>query len=135
MSRFLNITAIAVASAISLESAAVVSAKPERAPIRVESHVPPNVKTGDEVTTTITLRALADVDRVEVSIAPFQGLELLSDTKEAVFTGMKAGEGRAISVTIRLTDPAFGSLAVTYKTRQGTHDDAGAVTIVFGTPR
>jgi hypothetical protein len=135
MSRFQNFAAIVVATIISLESAAVVSAKPERAPIRVESSVPANVKTGDEVTTTITLRALADVDRVEVSIAPFKGLVLLSDTKDAVFTGMKAGEGRPITVTIRLTDPMFGSLAVTYKTRQGTRDDAGAATILFGAPR
>jgi hypothetical protein len=115
-----------------LASAVAVSAKPERVPIRVESSVPRDMKTGDEVTTTITIRALANIDRVEVSIAPFEGLELLSETKQVVFTGMREGEGRGIQVTVRLTGQKFGSLAFVYTTQQGTTKESGATTVVFG---
>jgi hypothetical protein len=109
-------------------------AKPEMAPVGVEYSVPASVKTGDEVTTVITFRALADIDRLDINIAANSGLELLSEQKDATFTAMKKGEGRQVSVTIRLTDDHFGLLALTYRTRQGTTNAAGAKSILYGAP-
>ena len=109
-------------------------AKPPTAPVRVEYEVPENVKTGDSVTTVLTFRAQADLDRLEVTLAPFMGLELTSEPKTATFTGVKKGEGRQLSATIRLTDPKFGSLAVTYTTVQGRKRGADAITVVYGNP-
>jgi len=108
-----------------------VSAKPEP-PLRIESAVPAGMKTGDEVTTTITVRALANLDRVDVTIAPDEGIELLSETKQVVFTGMREGEGRGIEVTVRLTGKQFGSLSFLYTIQQGSTKQSGATTVVFG---
>ena len=110
------------------------SGEQETLPVRLEYSVPANVRTGDEVTTVITFRALENLDRLEVSVAPFKGLELISETREATFTNVKRGEGRQLTVTIRLTDPKFGSLAVLYHMVQGTMKISGARTIVYGNP-
>jgi hypothetical protein len=110
------------------------AAKPSSAPVRVEYEPPPAISTGDEATTVLTFRALADLDRLEVSIRAAKGLELTSPNQDVVFTGVKKGEGRQLSVTVRLTDPKFGSLAVLYRTELGSSKAAGAVTIVYGNP-
>jgi hypothetical protein len=108
------------------------SAKPPSAPVNVEFSVPDNVKLGDEVTTVLTFRALADLDRLDVSMAPFKGLELLSEPKEATFTNVRKGEGRQVTVRIRLTAEPFGYLSVRYQTRQGVKSSGGATMVIYG---
>ena len=117
---------------VSTESASL--AKPPSAPVRVEVEVPPNLHPGDEVTSVLTFRALADLDRLDVSVAPDGGLDVLSKPTEATFDGVRKGEGRQFTVTIRLTDPKFGSLAVFFKTLRGTTKAAGAITVTYGNP-
>lgn len=114
--------------------ASTLFAKPSHSPVRVEYSVPDDVKTGDEVTTVITLRALANLDELEVSVAPFKGVALVSQTQQATFTAVKSGDGPQLTVTVRLTDEKFGSLAVVYRTRQGKTASGGAITIVYGRP-
>ena len=127
-----HIQRVLVAAALVTAIGVTALAKPEMTPIRLECSVPPGVKTGDQVTTVITFRALAAVDRLAVTVAPFQGVEVLSDPTQAVFTAMKNGEGRQLSVTIRMTGEKYGSLAVTYQVLQGQQTSSGAQTIVYG---
>src|SRR6476619_3463289 len=105
--------------------------KPPSAPVTVEVEVPPNIKQGDEVTSVLTLRALADIDRLDVSVAPFMGLEVVSRPTAATFERLAKGEGRTFTVTIRLTDAKAGSLAVLYRTVRGNTKAAGATTVVY----
>jgi hypothetical protein len=107
-------------------------AKPSSAPVTVEFTVPPDVKTGDEVTTVLRFRALQDLQQLEVSVAPFMGLELLSDTRDATFRDVRKGTAPEVVVRIRLTDPKSGSLAVTFKTRSASGQAAGAITVEYG---
>ena len=120
---------------VTLVAGATVSAKPERAPVRVEFSAPAPIATGEEATTVITFRALADIDRLEVSVAPFKGLDLLSETKDAVFTGITKGEGRTITVTIRLGDAPYGYLSVVYRTRRGNNQESGATNVIYSNSR
>jgi hypothetical protein len=112
---------------------AAVSAKPGGAPVRVEHADPPPLVTGEQATTVLTFRALADIDRLEVSLRPMRGLEIVSEPTQAAFTDVKKGAGLEVSVTVRLTGPNFGRLAITYETRQGQTNDSGATTILYGT--
>ena len=107
------------------------SAKPPTAPVRLEFQLPDNVKRGDEVTTVLTFRALADIDRLDVSVAPFKGLDLLSEPKETTFTAVRNGEGRQLTVRIRVTEE-FGYLSVSYQTRQGDTSGSDSTIVVYG---
>jgi hypothetical protein len=109
-------------------------AKPDMAPVRVEYAPIDPVRAGDEATTVLTLRALADVDRVDVTVAPFKGVELLSEPREVTFTAMKKGETRQLTVTVRMTGERYGYLSVSYRTLQGKTIAGGATTIVYSAP-
>ena len=105
-------------------------AKPPSAPVRVEYSRPP-VAQGEQATTVLTFRALADLDRLDVSVAVDEGIEILSEPTEATFTNVKKGEGRELSVTFRLTAPKEGILSVFFKSERGTRKEAGATAAVF----
>ena len=107
------------------------AAKPPSAPVKVEYSRPP-VSTGEEATAVLTFRALADLDRLEVSVAVDEGIEIMSEPTRATFTNVRKGEGRNLSVTIRLTAPKEGVLAVFFKTERGDRKEAGAMAISFG---
>jgi hypothetical protein len=129
------IRAAATISVIALVlSGSTVLAKPEMAPVRVEYAPIAPLRPGDEATTVLTLRALADVDRVDVTVAPFKGVELLSEPREVTFTAMKNGETREFTVTIRMTGERYGYLSVSYRTLQGKTIAGGATTIVYSAP-
>ena len=102
------------------------------APVRVEYARPAPLKQGEEATTVITFRALADVDRLEVSVARHKGLEVVSRPTSAVFSEVKKGEGRELAVTVRLTDSKEGLLAIFFKTQRGSRREAGVSGIAFG---
>jgi hypothetical protein len=108
--------------------------KPDYAPVSVEfNEPPPDMKSGDQVETTLAFRALDDLQRLEVSVAPFSGVEIVSEKKEAVFTDVKEGDAPQLKVTVRLLQPS-GSLAVTYTIVTADGKSAGATTIEYGQP-
>jgi len=124
-------TAFVVAVLALLASSTSVVAKPE-GPVQIEYSVPAHVKKGDEVTTVLTLRPVIDVDRLDVTVAASKGLEVISERKDATFTGVKRGDTRQFTVTIRLTEEPFGYLSVTYVARTGPSVDGGATMVVYG---
>ena len=70
--------------------------KPQSASVTIDYDDPPaNMKTGDEVTTTIVFLALADTERLEVEVDADDGLQILSTPTETVFTDVKKDETRA----------------------------------------
>ncbi len=108
--------------------------KPDYAPVSVEFNDPPvDMKAGDLTETTLVFRALDDLQRLEVTVAPFSGIEIVSDKKEVVFTDLKENDGPELKVTVRLIDPS-GSLAVTYAIVTADGRSAGATTIEYGKP-
>jgi hypothetical protein len=106
-------------------------AKPTSNQVRIEYTRPGRVSIGDEVTTVLTFRALTNLDRLEVTLAPFKGLELVSEPK-AVFTGLKRGDGPQVTARVRVTEQPFAYLSVTFQTKQGTRTDGGATMVVYG---
>ena len=113
---------------------AAVAAKPDAAPVRVEFERTPAVRVGDQATTVLTFRALADIERLDVMLAPFKGVEIVSQPTQATFTAMKENEGRQLSVTVRMTGDRYGYLSVTYRVKQGDSLSAGATTVIYSTP-
>jgi hypothetical protein len=109
------------------------SATPPQPPVAVEYETPPPMKTGDEATTVITFRALADLDRLEVSAAALSGLAIVSDPKQASFQSVKKGDRRQLTVTIRLTGAEKGVLAAYFTIQRGAKRDSGAAGITFRT--
>jgi len=109
--------------------------KPQTASVRVDFDDPPaTIKTGDEVTTTLTFIALADTQRLEVDLDPDDGLELVSTPAEAVFTDMKTGDTRQLQVKVKLTAPKGSSLNVSFGTVSGTQEGFGSTVIEYGEP-
>jgi hypothetical protein len=129
--RALVATSLAIGLAALCGSISSLSARSE-APVRVEFQTPPPVKSGTEATTVITFRALADLDRLEVSAAAYRGLDLISEPKAASFSTVKKGEGRQLSVTVRLTDPKVGTLAIFFTAQRGAKRESGTTGIAFG---
>ena len=113
-------------------TSAPLAGKPGAAPVEVEFVVPQGVKTGDEVETVLGFRALANLQRLEVTVSAYKGLELLSEPVQAVFTDVRKGSAPEMRVRIRLTDPAWGALAVNLTTRAGGRVASGAVAIIYG---
>jgi hypothetical protein len=120
-----------VTAVIAAVCGATAYAKPELAPVRIEHDPPAPMRIGEEATTVLTVRALADVDQVVVNVAPFKGVVLLSEPREATFAGLKRGDTRQLTVRVRLTDERAGTLAVTYRTVQGKRIAGGATTVIY----
>jgi len=126
-------TAVLVLPLLAL--AAPASAAPPTGPVRLEYTVPADVKTGDEVTTTITLKVSADLDSLVVSTGPYDGLELLSDPGRVEYGAGKRGETRQVTVRIKLTGERFGSLPIIVETMQGKRAGGFAQSIIYGNSR
>ena len=106
--------------------------KRSQVPIRVEYVSESPAQAGDEVTTVLTFRALADIDRLDVSVSPFKGVEVISQPTERAFTGVKKDDGLEFTVTVRVTDAKLASLGVVYSTQQGNTKRTGATTVEYG---
>jgi hypothetical protein len=110
--------------------------KPESASVTIDYDDPPaNMKTGDEVTTTIVFLALADTERLEVEIDADDGLQILSTPTETVFTDVKKDETRQLQVKVKLTDAKGSSLNVSIGTVANTRRGFGSMVIDYGAPR
>ena len=113
---------------------AVAQNKPDYAPVVVEFNDPPaDMKIGDQTETTLAFRALDDLQKVEVEVEPFSGIEIVSEKKAAVFTDLKEDDAPELKVTIRLLEKS-GSLAVTYTVVSADGKSAGAITVEYGKP-
>ena len=111
--------------------------KPFGPPVDIEFSPPPaDAKAGDVIDTDIRLRARENLDQLEVTIRPFFGLDLLSDTTRVVLTGVSRGDGPLLKARVRLT-AASGSLAVLVETVSTSTKqiEAGAITIEYGSDR
>jgi hypothetical protein len=107
--------------------------KPPGAPVEVEYSRPPaGLKAGDEVTTTIAFRASADLRRLDVSIAPFMGVEIVSGPRRATFVDVKRGDAPEIRVRVRLTSSKIASLGVRFTTLSDGKQGSDAMTIEYG---
>ena len=92
---------------------------------------PASMKTGDVVETTLTFRALVDVEQLKVSVYPFSGVEVTSTPTEMTFGPLKRGEAATMKVRVRLTAEKFGSLAVSMETLTADDKSSDAKTIVL----
>ena len=115
-----------------LAMASEAAQKPTSLPVRVEYTPPTPAAAGEQATTILTFRALADIERLGVSVAPFKGVEVVSEPTETVFDDVKKGSGSVFSVTVRVTDAKLASLAVTYWAQQGKTKRVGAITLEYG---
>lgn len=132
----MNLARLTIATVvIACMAVTTLARKPESAPVRVSFAVPKDMKTGEEVETAIAFRALEDIQQLDVHVAPSAGLELLSDVHDAVFTNVRRGTAPVLSVRIRLIDPKWGSLSVTYRARTAVDTTSGAIGIVYGSPK
>lgn len=123
-----------VACAATNQNIVAAGGKPLTAPVDVEFSPPPaDARAGDVIDTDIRVRATENLDRLEVTVRPFFGLQLLSDTSQVVVTNVSRGDGPLLKVRVRLTE-ASGSLAVTVSTLAAStkQEDAAAITIEYG---
>jgi hypothetical protein len=108
------------------------AAKPT-ATVSIEYGVPENLKTGDTVSTRIGFVAETDSERLDVSVAPYEGLDVVSKNEKTVFQNVRKGEKREIEVTVRLTDEiGYLSVFATITTARGT--STKSIAIRYGTP-
>lgn len=119
--------ALAVLGAIGPPAA---GAKPRSAPVKVEYAVPPGMKSGDEVEVVLRFRAMADLQQLNVTV--FADKDVVSETREAVFTDVARGTAPELPIRVRLTGLKWGALAVTYRTRTATGTSADSLNIIFG---
>ena len=128
--RRLVMTLSFIITAVSLSLAA--QGKPT-APVSIEFSVPQNVQTGDTVSTTISFVAEANLEQLEVSVAPYEGLEVVSNNGKSIFQNVKKGEKREISVTVRLT-AEIGYLSTFATTTTSRGASTKTVAIRYGIP-
>lgn len=115
-----------------IASASIGEARPPGGPVAIEhSPIPAGVSAGSEVTATLTFRALANIDRLEVSVSPFKGLRVISEPTRVAFATVKSGDALQLRVTVHVMDAKMASLAVTYRATIGDRTHPGAVTIEF----
>lgn len=103
------------------------------APVSIEYNVPKNVQTGDAVSSIISFVAEANLEQLEVSVAPYEGLEVVSNNGKSVFQNVKKGEKREIAVTVRLT-AEIGYISVFATTTTSRGASTRTVAIRYGTP-
>lgn len=129
MDRYLVVMAIAL---LALTGHA---AAQKQSNIALEFTPPPaGMKTGDVVETTLTFQALVDVDRLEVEVYPFNGVEVMSTPTEMTFGPIKRGDSATMKVRVRLTAAKFGSLTVAMETQTADGRMGEAKTVVYGNP-
>ena len=92
---------------------------------------PPALKTGEEWSGTLTFRATVDLDRLEVLVSAYEGLVVVSQPTAAAFEKVGKGEGRELAVTIRMTGPKNGSLAIFFRAFRNGKPEPGTTGITF----
>jgi hypothetical protein len=114
---------VLIALLLALAGAGRVAA--QSALVIVDYDSPKPARIGDEVTSVIRFRALADLDELEVSVAADEGLEVISTPETARFQSVGKGQDRVLTVTVRITGPKDAALAIFFKSRRGERRNAG----------
>jgi hypothetical protein len=123
--------AMALVALVSL-CALPASAKPDNTAVVAECAVPAGIKTGDEVEVVIRLRALDNLQRLDVTVFGDRGVEVLSDVRELSVRDVARGAITELPVRVRMTAPKWGSLAVTYRTHSTAGPASGSRAFIFG---
>lgn len=127
---------IAVLCALAVVAAAAwpVSAlqKRQQAPmVEIRCTPPPAMKAGDEATTTATIRALIDVDRLRIDVVAIAGLEVVAAPERQEHGPLKAGQSIEASFKVRLTAQT-GRVAVESTTWVGAKKGYTYVEVKYG---
>src|SRR5262245_51918020 len=108
---------------------------PPSAPVTITYAPRPAARQNEDVTTTISVRADADLQRLTVAIRAGDGLVVTSPAREAAFDGLKSGETRTLTVTVRLTDPRAGTIVVFVGATSATGEAMSKnASLLIGTP-
>jgi len=81
------------------------------APITIKSDASESLQSGEEFTTTLTLTAQTNLKKLELSLAPYKNIELVSKNSKADFFDINTNDTRTVEVTLRLLAPV-GYLSV-----------------------
>jgi hypothetical protein len=95
---------------------------------------PPAMRPGDETTTDITVRALADLDTVDLSFVPFPGVEIVQVPETRRYRGVTKGRVIRVSVRVRLT-ASGGRIAVGCESWIGSSRVYQSAEILYGETR
>lgn len=123
---------IALSFLIAAVSASFAAQGKPTAPVSIEYSVPKDMRSGDTVSTTIKFVAQANLEQLEVSVASYEGLEVVSKNEKTVFQNIKKGEKREIEVTVRLT-AEIGYLSVFATTTTARGASTKTIAIRYGT--
>ncbi len=135
--RMISVTSI-VLTAVLLGGVAVNAqqSKPSGVLVRVTFTMPPDTKTGDEVTTILRFVATQDVEQLDASVREGSGLVILSQPYDVVFSDLRKGMVREFEVRIRVTGENRGRLVVSYATRSTTYGTARESKVIeYGAPK
>jgi len=115
-----------------ISTSSVAQGKPT-APVSIEYSVPKGMRSGDTVSTIIKFVPQTDLEQLEVSVEPYEGLEVVSRNEKAAFQNINAGEKREIEVTVRLTaEIGYLSVFAATETARGARSTK-AIAIRYGT--
>jgi hypothetical protein len=94
-----------------------------------------NMKTGDVITETIRVTARTDLGRLELTLTPLEGIEIVSGNTTAVFDSTKSGETRDLEIRVRLTGAKYGELSVFCRAVVGDQTQSAGLGITFGSTK
>jgi hypothetical protein len=108
---------------------------PPSAPVTITYSPRPAARPNEDVTTTISFKADADLQTLEVAVQAGDGLVISSPAREAVFNQLETGDVRTLAVTVRLTDPRAGTITVFVKATSDTGETMlKNMSLLIGTP-
>ena len=113
-------------------STSIVSAKPDKSPVRVECTVPAGMSRGDEVDIVLRLRALYDLRELEVQVYVGRDVEIVSGGQTVTLADVAKDSTREVPVRVRLTGDKAGTLVVASRGRSANASLAGSTQILFG---
>lgn len=110
------------------------SAQRSMAPVDI-SGGPLPLKQGEEGTLRVQVVALANVDRLDVSITAANGVVFRNEVAKATFRNVKGGEKHEFPVAVRLTSADVGYVNVAATIEVGGVREFRAQALTVGTPR
>jgi hypothetical protein len=131
-----SVTAVLALVLCALDSTTTAHAaqKPRWIPVKLEYVVPAGLKPGDEVTTVFVLTASAFVPRLNVELAPLNGLVWVEGEKTATFENVAEGQQREVRVKVKLA-ASRGEMAVTIQAVYDKSRFGDTVLVEYGEKR
>jgi len=103
------------------------------APVDITPKTISTIRQGEEATATITFRAEANLERLEISVEASDGVTLVADKPEATFDGVKRGDAHSLEVKIRLNAPWGFISAFATATTHGDQERTKVASLLVGT--